>query len=514
MKPTPDQNVVVLDFGAQYSQLIARRIRECQVYCELLPYDTPLKELAQREPTGIVLSGGPPSVYENGAPSIDPAVYDLGVPVLGICYGMQLMARQLGGAVVPGGQRREYGKTDLEVRTEDTLFRGLQRELTCWMSHGDRVDAPPPGFDVLASTGSTPVAAMADPDRKLYGVQFHPEVTHTRWGKEILRNYLLHACGCAPSWTMENFLHMAVENVRRQVGEGRVICGLSGGVDSAVAAALVHRAIGDQLTCIFVNHGLLRQGEPETVRETFAGHFHVPLIYVDAEERFLRALTGVTDPEQKRRVIGQEFIRVFEEEASKVGDVRYLVQGTLYPDVIESGPGKAATIKTHHNVGGLPEVMALDLVEPLRWLFKDEVRLLGEQLGLPEEMVWRHPFPGPGLAVRVLGEVTRERLEILRHADAVVMEELRRAGLYRELSQAFAVLPADRTVGVMGDQRTYAYYVVLRAVTTEDFMTADWARIPYEVLERVSNRVVNEVPGVNRLLYDLTSKPPGTIEWE
>jgi GMP synthase (glutamine-hydrolysing) len=514
MQPTPDQNVIVLDFGAQYSQLIARRIRECRVYCELLPYDTPLPEVLARKPSGLVLSGGPPSVYDEGAPAIDPHVYELGVPVLGICYGMQLMARQLGGEVVPGGQQREYGKTELAVRAADTLFAGLDSDLICWMSHGDRVDAPPPGFQVLASTGSTPVAAMADPARRLYGVQFHPEVTHTAWGKEVLRNFLLHACGCPPNWTMENFLLKAVETVRRQVGEGRVICGLSGGVDSAVAAALVHRAIGDQLTCIFVNHGLLRQGEADTVRETFAGHFHVPLVYVDAEERFLAALAGVSDPEQKRRVIGQEFIRVFEEEAGKLGDVGYLVQGTLYPDVIESGPGKAAIIKTHHNVGGLPDDMLLGLVEPLRWLFKDEVRLLGEQLGLPEDLVWRHPFPGPGLAVRVLGEVTRDRLEILRHADAVVMEELRRAGLYRQLSQAFAVLPADRTVGVMGDQRTYAYFVVLRAVTTEDFMTADWARIPFEVLERISNRVVNEVAGVNRLLYDLTSKPPGTIEWE
>jgi GMP synthase (glutamine-hydrolysing) len=514
MQPTPEQKVLVLDFGAQYSQLIARRIRECHVYCELLPHDTPLAEIAARRPAGLVFSGGPPSVYEPGAPTIDPAVYNLGLPILGICYGMQLMARQLGGEVIAGGQQREYGKTDLEVHRPDALFEGLNRDLVCWMSHGDRVDTPPPGFGVLASTGNTPVAAMADPSRGLYGVQFHPEVTHTVWGKEILRNFLLRACGCEPTWTMENFLQQAVESVRGQVGAGRVICGLSGGVDSAVAAALVHQAVGDQLTCIFVNHGLLRQGEPETVRETFAGHFHVPLVYVDAEERFLAALAGVTDPERKRKVIGQEFIRVFEEEAEKLEDARYLVQGTLYPDVIESGPGKAAKIKSHHNVGGLPEEMALELVEPLRWLFKDEVRLLGEQLGLPPEMVWRHPFPGPGLAVRVLGEVTRARLEILRHADAVVMEELRRAGLYRTLSQAFAVLPADRTVGVMGDQRTYAYYVVLRAVTTEDFMTADWARIPYEVLERISNRVVNEVPGVNRLLYDLTSKPPGTIEWE
>jgi len=514
MDPTPTQNVIVLDFGAQYSQLIARRIRECNVYCEMLPCDTPLEEIRRRQPSGIVLSGGPPSVYETDAPKSDPAIYDLGIPILGICYGMQLMALQLGGDVVPGGQQREYGKTELEVREPGELLYDLNRHLVCWMSHGDRVDAPPPGFHTLATTENTPVAAMACPERRLYAVQFHPEVTHTTWGKEVLRNFLLRVCGCEPSWTMENFLTAAVKTIREQVGTGRVICGLSGGVDSAVAAALVHRAIGDQLTCIFVNHGLLRLGEPEAVRETFADHFHVPLVYVDAEARFLDKLSAVREPEQKRKIIGSEFIRVFEEEARKVGDAQYLVQGTLYPDVIESGTGKAHTIKTHHNVGGLPADMALSLVEPLRWLFKDEVRTLGEELGLPSEMVWRHPFPGPGLAVRILGDVTREKLDILRHADAIVLEELRRAGLYRSIAQAFAVLPGDRTVGVMGDQRTYSYFVVLRAVTTEDFMTADWARIPHEVLERMSSRVVNEVAGVNRFLYDLTSKPPGTIEWE
>ncbi|MGV3722540.1 MAG: glutamine-hydrolyzing GMP synthase [Actinomycetota bacterium] len=514
MDPTPTQNVIVLDFGAQYSQLIARRIRECNVYCEMLPCDTPLAEIQRRKPAGIVLSGGPPSVYEADAPQSDPAIYDLGIPILGICYGMQLMARQLGGDVVPGGQQREYGKTELEVKTPDELFYDLNSHLVCWMSHGDRVDAPPPGFQTLATTDSTPVAAMGCPERRLYAVQFHPEVTHTTWGKEVLRNFLTRICGCEPTWTMENFLAAAVKTIREQVGEGRVICGLSGGVDSAVAAALVHRAIGDQLTCIFVNHGLLRLGEPEAVRDTFADHFHVPLVYVDAEARFLDKLAGVNEPEQKRKIIGGEFIRVFEEEARKVGDARYLVQGTLYPDVIESGGGKAHTIKTHHNVGGLPADMELSLVEPLRWLFKDEVRTLGEELGLPSEMVWRHPSPGPGLAVRILGEVSREKLDILRHADAIVMEELRRAGLYRNIAQAFAVLPNDRTVGVMGDQRTYSYFIVFRAVTTEDFMTADWARIPHDVLERMSSRVVNEVAGVNRFLYDLTSKPPGTIEWE
>jgi GMP synthase (glutamine-hydrolysing) len=512
--PAPDQKVLVLDFGAQYTQLIARRIRECRVYCEIVPFDTPVVELRRRGPSALVFSGGPPSVYERGAPSIDPAVYDLGVPILGICYGMQLMAQQLGGQVEPADDSREYGRTSLAIVEPGLLLGGLGADPVCWMSHGDRVVAPPPGFTVLAATASSPVAAMADPGRKLYGVQFHPEVTHTPQGIEVLRSYLLGVCGCEPSWTMAGFLNTAVAAVRAQVGREKVICGLSGGVDSSVAAALVHRAVGDQLTCIFVNHGLLRLGEAESVRETFAGHFHVPLVYVDAADRFFGALRGVDEPEQKRRIIGREFVRVFEEEAARLEDARLLVQGTLYPDVIESGPGHAAKIKTHHNVGGLPEDMRFQLVEPLRWLFKDEVRALGEELGLPSELVWRHPFPGPGLGVRVLGEVTPDRVAILQQADAIVMEELRRAGLYRGLAQAFAVLPRDRTVGVMGDQRTYAHPIVFRAVTTEDFMTADWARIPFEILERMSNRVVNEVPGVNRFLYDLTSKPPGTIEWE
>ncbi|OPZ87047.1 MAG: GMP synthase (glutamine-hydrolyzing) [bacterium ADurb.Bin429] len=513
----PDEFVIVLDFGAQYSQLIARRIRECKVYCELLPHDTPAAELAALNPKGIVLSGGPDSVYDPEAPGCDPSIFELGIPVLGICYGMQYMAHCLGGTVVPG-DKREYGRTELHVLDGNDLFADLNPQLICWMSHGDVVLKAPPGFTVTARTENTPVAAMSNTDRAWFGVQFHPEVVHTPWGIEILRTFVTRFCGCTGTWTMANFVRQAIGDIQTMVGGARVVCGLSGGIDSAVTGALVHRAIGDQLTCIFVDHGFLRKDEGAQVERAFRDHFHANLVHVKAEERFLTLLAGVTDPEQKRKIIGGEFIAVFTEEASRIGDVTYLAQGTLYPDIVESGTTgsgkKAAVIKSHHNVGGLPEKMNLKLLEPLRNLFKDEVRRLGEELGLPDNIVWRMPFPGPGLAIRIIGAVTKERLEILREADHVIVDEIKRAGLYRKLWQAFAVLPDVRSVGVMGDHRTYAYPIVLRAVTSEDAMTADWARLPFEVLERISNRLINEVEGVNRLVYDVTSKPPGTIEWE
>ncbi|SHJ38633.1 glutamine-hydrolyzing GMP synthase [Desulfofundulus thermosubterraneus] len=505
--------VIVLDFGGQYSHLIARRIRELKVFCEMLPYTTPLDEIKRHHPRGIVFSGGPASVYQPGAPTVDPAIYDLGIPILGICYGMQLMTRQLGG-VVTRAEHHEYGKTALEILDTHDLFCGFEPIEQCWMSHGDRVEAPPPGFTVIARTKLAPVAAMANRERRLYAVQFHPEVIHTPKGQDILRHFLYDVCGCQGRWTMGSFIEESIKEIRARVGNRRALCAISGGVDSSVAAVLVHRAIGDQLTCIFVDHGLLRQGEAGQVVRIIREQFHIPLIHVDASRRFLNRLAGVTDPEQKRKIIGEEFIRVFEEEAARLGQVDFLVQGTLYPDVVESGTATAAVIKSHHNVGGLPEDMQLELIEPLRWLFKDEVRELGKELGLPEEVLWRQPFPGPGLAVRILGEVTPEKLEIVRHADAIVTEEIRRAGLHRQIWQYFAVLPNLRSVGVMGDGRTYAYTVAVRAVHSHDGMTADWVRLPYEVLERISSRIVNEVAGVNRVVYDITSKPPATIEWE
>jgi len=505
--------VLVVDLGAQYAQLIARRVREAHVYSEIVARSMPVAEMLAKEPKAIILSGGPASVHVDGAPSVDPSLYDAGVPVLGICYGAQLVARDLGGEVAKTG-RGEYGRTDLAVAEAGPLFREQPVEQVVWMSHFDTITKAPPGFRVLAATADTPAAAFGDPERAVYGVQFHPEVVHTEQGQEVLKAFLYEVAECRPTWTNVSIIEHAVAEIRAQIGAEQVICGLSGGVDSAVAAALVHKAVGDQLTCVFVDTGLLRLGEAEQVEDTFRRQFHVDLVHVKAADRFLGALNDVIEPERKRKIIGETFIRVFEEVARDLSDVRLLVQGTLYPDIVESGGGDNAVIKSHHNVGGLPEDMDFELVEPLRNLFKDEARAVGEELGLPEEIVWRQPFPGPGLGVRIIGTITPERVEILQRADAIVVEEIRRAGLYREIWQSFAVLPAVRTVGVMGDDRTYAYPIVIRAVTSDDAMTADWARLPYEVLERIASRVINEVPGVNRVAYDVTSKPPGTIEWE
>jgi len=508
--------VIVLDFGGQYNQLIARRVREARVFCEVLPYNVSLKVIKEKNPKGIIFTGGPASVLEENAPVCDREIFNLGIPILGICYGMQLMAAMLGGSVTKS-EDREYGQVSLYLNPEENskLFKGINQETTCWMSHTYCVNKLPEGFRSIAKTENCPVAAMEHNEKKLYGLQFHPEVTHTPEGKKILENFLYEICGCTGDWEMASFIQQSVMSIREKVGNKSLLCALSGGVDSSVAALLVQKAVGNQLTCIFVDHGLLRKYEADQVEEVFKKQFNINLIRVNAQERFLSKLKGVTDPEKKRRIIGEEFIRVFEEEANKIGQVDYLVQGTIYPDVIESGLGNSAVIKSHHNVGGLPKNISFkEIIEPLRDLFKDEVRMVGKELGLPDEIVNRQPFPGPGLAVRVIGEITKEKLDILRDADYIFTQEIKKAGLNSEINQYFAILTGMKSVGVMGDERTYDYTVALRAVTTTDFMTADWAKIPYDVLAKVSSRIVNEVRGINRVVYDITTKPPATIEWE
>ncbi|MFC5774953.1 glutamine-hydrolyzing GMP synthase [Ectobacillus antri] len=505
--------IIVLDFGSQYNQLIARRIREFGVYSELHPHTITAEEIKKMNPKGIIFSGGPNSVYGDKAFHCDPAIFDLGLPVFGICYGMQLMTHHFGGTV-ERAEHREYGKAVIQVENESKLYNSLPNEQVVWMSHGDLVTKLPEGFVVDVTSESCPIAGMSDESRKFYGVQFHPEVRHSEYGNDLLKNFVFNVCGCTEGWNMENFIEVEVEKIRQTVGDKKVLCALSGGVDSSVVAVLIHKAIGDQLTCIFVDHGLLRKGEAESVMKTFSEGFHMNVIKVDAKERFLSKLAGVSDPEQKRKIIGNEFIYVFDDEAKKLEGIEFLAQGTLYTDIIESGTLTAQTIKSHHNVGGLPEDMQFKLIEPLNTLFKDEVRALGTELGIPDEIVWRQPFPGPGLGIRVLGEVTEEKLEIVRESDAILREEIKKAGLDREIWQYFTALPDMRSVGVMGDERTYDYTVGIRAVTSIDGMTADWARIPWDVLEKISVRIVNEVKHVNRIVYDVTSKPPATIEWE